>query len=439
MHACDLSDPSAIEQLAAVVLERRGNVDILVNSAGHSIRRSVELSYDRFHDYERTMQLNYFGAVRLILALLPAMQEQGSGHVVNISTAGVQARSPRFSAYTASKTALDAFTDCVAGELLDEGVRFTKVEMPLVRTPMIEPSKRDYRSVPSISAEQAADRVAEAIVYRPRRIGTAFSDMAGVLNLIVPGPMERLRNVGYRLTGDSRAARGAAGPSDLRDFEETNIETEGARMTGNGNGNRTFVIGVGHDEVREARDAGLGLPARWPRRPGRRRSRTPASPTTTIEQAYVGYCYGESTSGQRAVYELGLTGIPVVNVNNNCSTGSTALYLARQAVKGGLADCALALGFEKMEQGLARRELHRPRAARRSSHFDARSLELYEPQRRRPRRRCSATPGASTWRSTAPSPSTSPGSAGRTTSTRSTTRTRSSSTSTRSRRSRTRR
>ena len=226
VHACDLSDPSAIEQLAAVVLERRGNVDILVNSAGHSIRRSVELSYRRFHDYERTMQLNYFGAVRLILALLPSMQEQGSGHVVNISTAGVQARSPRFSAYTASKTALDGFTDCVAGELVDKGIRFSKVEMPLVRTPMIEPSKRYYRSVPSISAEQAADRVAQAIVYRPRRIGTAFSDMAGVLNLIVPGPMERLRNVGHRLAGDSRAARGAAEHSDLRDFEETTIETK---------------------------------------------------------------------------------------------------------------------------------------------------------------------------------------------------------------------
>ena len=70
-----------------------------------------------------------------------------------------------------------------------------------------------------------------------------------------------------------------------------------------------------------------------------------------IEQAYLGYVYGESTSGQRAVYELGLSGIPVVNVNNNCSTGSTALYLAAQAIRGGLADCTLALGFEKMQPG----------------------------------------------------------------------------------------
>ena len=227
VHPCDLSDPSAIDQLAAVVLERRGNVDILINSAGHSIRRSVELSYRRFHDYERTMQLNYFGAVRLILALLPSMQEQGSGHIVNISTAGVQARSPRFSAYTASKTALDGFTDCVAGELLDEGVRFTKVEMPLVRTPMIEPSKRYYRSVPSISAEEAADRVAKAIVYRPRRIGTAFSDLAGMLNLFAPGPMERLRNVGFRLAADSHAAReGTAERPPLDDFEQTTTESK---------------------------------------------------------------------------------------------------------------------------------------------------------------------------------------------------------------------
>jgi NAD(P)-dependent dehydrogenase (short-subunit alcohol dehydrogenase family) len=225
VHACDLSDPAAIERLAAVVLERRGNVDLLVNSAGHSIRRSVELSYDRFHDYERTMQLNYFGTVRLVLALLPSMQDQGSGHVINISTAGVQARSPRFSAYTASKTALDGFTDCVAAELLHEGIRFTKIEMPLVRTPMIEPSKGVYRSMPSISAEQAADLVAKAIVYRPRRIGTAFSDIAGVLNLIVPGPMERLRSVGYRLGGDSRAARAAAEP-DLSDFEQTTTKTK---------------------------------------------------------------------------------------------------------------------------------------------------------------------------------------------------------------------
>src|SRR5204863_7539423 len=76
-----------------------------------------------------------------------------------------------------------------------------------------------------------------------------------------------------------------------------------------------------------------------------------AIPYDLIEQAFVGYCYGESTSGQRAVYGLGLTGIPIVNVNNNCSTGSTALFMARQAVAGGLADCVLALGFEKMEKG----------------------------------------------------------------------------------------
>src|SRR5690606_13214841 len=74
-------------------------------------------------------------------------------------------------------------------------------------------------------------------------------------------------------------------------------------------------------------------------------------PFNEVEQAFCGYVYGDSTCGQRAVYELGLTGIPVLNVNNNCSTGSSALFLARQAIEGGVAECVLALGFEKMERG----------------------------------------------------------------------------------------
>jgi NAD(P)-dependent dehydrogenase (short-subunit alcohol dehydrogenase family) len=214
VHPCDLSDIGAIERLAAVVLERHDRVDVLVNNAGRSIRRSVELSYDRFHDFERTMQLNYFGAVRLILALLPAMRERGSGQVINVTTTGVQARVPRFAAYTASKTALDGFTDVVAAEAAGDGVRFTKIEMPLVRTPMIEPSKGAYRSMPSISAEQAADWVAKAVIYRPRRIGTPVSDIAGVLNVFAPALIELMRRVGYRIASDSRAARTGTAKSE---------------------------------------------------------------------------------------------------------------------------------------------------------------------------------------------------------------------------------
>jgi short-subunit dehydrogenase len=206
-YDCDLADPEQSDRLAAMVKERHDDLDVLVNNAGRSIRRSVDLSYDRPHDFERTMELNYFGAVRLILAFLPGMRERGRGQVVNVSTSGVHVRVPRFSAYTASKTALDAFSDCVAAESRHDGVRFTAVHMPLVRTPMIEPTAA-YRNFPSISAEQAARRVGAAITHRPRRVGTVLSDAMGIINVISPASSELMRSIGYRLVPDSRAARG---------------------------------------------------------------------------------------------------------------------------------------------------------------------------------------------------------------------------------------
>jgi NAD(P)-dependent dehydrogenase (short-subunit alcohol dehydrogenase family) len=132
---------------------------VLINNAGRSIRRGVALSYDRFHDYERTMQLNYFAAVRLTLALLPSMVARGHGHVVNISSIGVLANAPRFSAYVASKAALEGFSRCAAAEFADQGVAFTVINMPLVRTPMIAPTKM-YEKMPTIAAEEAADLIA---------------------------------------------------------------------------------------------------------------------------------------------------------------------------------------------------------------------------------------------------------------------------------------
>ena len=140
----------SVERLLERVLADHRNVDMLVNNAGRSIRRSIALSYDRFHDFERTMQLNYFGAVKLIIGLLPHMRERGSGHIVNISSIGVQTNPPRFSAYVASKAALDAFTRVVASEVIGDGVTFTTIHMPLVRTPMIAPTKM-YDAFPAIS------------------------------------------------------------------------------------------------------------------------------------------------------------------------------------------------------------------------------------------------------------------------------------------------
>ena len=147
VYAADLADMDSVDRLIERVLADHRGVDMLVNNAGRSIRRSIALSYDRFHDFERTMQLNYFGAVKLIIGLLPHMRERGSGHIVNISSIGVQTNPPRFSAYVASKAALDAFTRVIASEVIGDGITFTTIHMPLVRTPMIAPDE-DVRRLP---------------------------------------------------------------------------------------------------------------------------------------------------------------------------------------------------------------------------------------------------------------------------------------------------
>ena len=158
IHRCDLSDFDDIERMAEEVLAQHGHVDILVNNAGRSIRRSIALSYDRPHDFERTIQLNYLGAVRLILKLLPVMRERKSGQIINVSSIGVQTNMPRFSAYVASKSALDAFSRSIASEIIDDGVHITTINMPLVRTPMIAPTKM-YDRFPTITPEEAADMI----------------------------------------------------------------------------------------------------------------------------------------------------------------------------------------------------------------------------------------------------------------------------------------
>jgi NAD(P)-dependent dehydrogenase (short-subunit alcohol dehydrogenase family) len=207
IHRCDLSDMEDIDRMADEVLDRHGHVDVLVNNAGRSIRRSVALSYDRFHDYERTMQLNYFGAVRLILKLLPAMRERKSGHIVNVSSIGVQTNTPRFSAYVASKAALDAFSRCIASEIIDDNVHITAIYMPLVRTPMIAPTKM-YQRFPTITPDEAADMICEAIIHRPKRIATPVGTLGQILYAINPKSIDYILNSAYHLFPDSRAAKG---------------------------------------------------------------------------------------------------------------------------------------------------------------------------------------------------------------------------------------
>jgi short-subunit dehydrogenase len=198
VHPCDLTDIDDIERMANEVLAEHGAVDVLINNAGKSIRRSVNRSYDRFHDYQRTMQLNYFAPVKLILGLLPTMRERGSGHIVNISTIGLQMNTPRFAAYLASKAALDAFSRSIGPEIIGDGVHVTTVYMPLVRTPMIAPTKI-YDRFPTLSPEQAAQMIIDAIRKRPKRVATAIGNIGQLTYAIAPGAQDLVVNRAYQL------------------------------------------------------------------------------------------------------------------------------------------------------------------------------------------------------------------------------------------------
>jgi NAD(P)-dependent dehydrogenase (short-subunit alcohol dehydrogenase family) len=200
-HPCDLTDLDAIDELCAQVLADHGAVDVLVNNAGRSIRRSVAVEQDRFHDFQRTMQLNYFGAIRLILRLLPAMREQHHGQVINVSSAGVQIRTPRFSGYIASKAALEAFSDAAQAESLEDGIRFTTISMPLVRTPMISPTSQ-YEGIPTLTPDEAARLVVEAAAARPRRVAPPFAHVVATIDRLSPEAMDAVRSRVYRMFPD---------------------------------------------------------------------------------------------------------------------------------------------------------------------------------------------------------------------------------------------
>ena len=204
---CDVTDSDSVEACVKDILGRFGHVDYLVNNAGRSIRRSVGASTDRLHDYERVMAVNYFGAVRMVLALLPHWRERRFGHVVNVSSAGVQASSPRYSAYVPTKAALDAFADVVASETLSDHVTFTTIHMPLVSTPMIAPSHR-LNPVPAITAEHAAAMVVRGLVEKPVRIDTPLGTVADIGNYFTPRLSRRVLHQLYLGYPDSAAARG---------------------------------------------------------------------------------------------------------------------------------------------------------------------------------------------------------------------------------------
>ena len=207
VYACDLNDLEAIDRVSAQILADVGHIDILINNAGRSIRRAVHESFDRFHDFERTMQLNYFGSVRLIMNLLPKMMLRRQGHIINISSIGVLANATRFSAYVASKAALDAFSRCLSAEVHSHNIAISSIYMPLVRTPMIAPTKM-YNYVPTLSPEQAADLVAYAVIKRSKKIATSLGYLASMTYAVAPDVNNKLMSIGFNLFPSSSASVG---------------------------------------------------------------------------------------------------------------------------------------------------------------------------------------------------------------------------------------
>ena len=223
IHPTDLSDMDACESMIQSVLAEHGRVDILINNAGRSIRRSVAASYDRFHDYQRTMQLNYFGAVRLILEVLPGMRQRRRGHIINISSIGTQAYPPRFSAYVASKSALAAFSRCIGPEVADDGVAVTNIHMPLVRTPMIAPTGI-YKNFPTSSPDEAAELVASAILTRSPEVSTRLGKIGETVNTVAPGLLQFIMTGAYHVFPDTDGRAPTNGQREKPPDEEISVE-----------------------------------------------------------------------------------------------------------------------------------------------------------------------------------------------------------------------
>jgi thioester reductase-like protein len=213
VHPGNLSELEDCDRLVAEIIAAHGRVDILVNNAGRSIRRSIGNSYERFHDFQRTMQLNYFGALKLIIGFLPGMRERKSGHIINVSSIGAQTNTPRFSAYVASKSALDAFSRSIASELVDDHVSITTVYMPLVRTPMIAPTGM-YDAFPTATPDEAADMITHAMIYKPKKVATRLGTFGEVLYALAPKSVDVILSTAFKLFPESHAARGEKGKDE---------------------------------------------------------------------------------------------------------------------------------------------------------------------------------------------------------------------------------
>lgn len=206
IYPADLTDAEDTQRAIQAILDDHGCVDILINNAGISIRRSVAKSYERIHDFERTLSLNFLGAVRLIMGFLPGMRAQKDGQILNVSTIGVQVNVPRYGAYIASKAALDAFSRVLAVEVLRDGITVTTIYMPLVRTPMME-STTIYQSFPMRTPDEAVDLIVEGLVHRPKRVAIFAGNLFEFAYGVAPNAIDRVLNAAYQLYPESGEQR----------------------------------------------------------------------------------------------------------------------------------------------------------------------------------------------------------------------------------------
>lgn len=212
-YVCDVTDEESVAGLMKSVLAEHGHVDVLVNNAGRSIRRATANSVHRSHDYHRLMAVNFFGAVNMILAVLPHMIERQSGHIVNVTSIAAQTRGARFAGYAASKSALEAFSEATATETLSDHVTFTNVRLPLVRTTMIAPTEIFDNAGSGVwSMDKAASRVLRGIIARPATVSTPMGTLAEVGRRVAPRLTTRILHQDYLLFGESAASLRASTP-----------------------------------------------------------------------------------------------------------------------------------------------------------------------------------------------------------------------------------
>tara|TARA_R110001592_G_scaffold61350_4_gene186951 strand:- start:7159 stop:9162 length:2004 start_codon:yes stop_codon:yes gene_type:complete len=212
IFSCDLSDLESCDELVQKIKSTYGTVDILFSNAGRSIRRSISKSQGRFHDLERTMQLNYFGAARLILGLLPGMIEQGGGQVIHSSSMGTISATPRFGPYMASKIALDTLMDSMAAEFANKNIIFSVIKFPLVQTPMVAPTS-EFKNSKLTSPEKAAMMFVDAVIDKSRVNIPATGKLLGLASFLSPNFITQLYSYGYQIW-----------PDDPKDFPEMSFD-----------------------------------------------------------------------------------------------------------------------------------------------------------------------------------------------------------------------